>query len=155
MAIANITPEAKKLLDTLSTEEREVIWSLVSPAASKKARIAYRKALTEYLVELFVDECDYKKRAAIYASLITMADGEPVSYENFDYLRGEVIWLNCHEDDRLHAVMLAIKKLNSTISFRGMAFSNNNNGVEEDDEQIVIAPKVQLRAEVGEDHLPL
>lgn len=119
MAIQNLTEEAREVLDKLSPKEKEIIWGLVSSPPSQRARAACRRELTAYLVSR-LEPYSYIARIVMYRDLLNLLILEGnVSEDNHQKdVLGEVAWLNCHENDRPFAVMMALKKLNATMSFK-------------------------------------
>ena len=120
--ITNLTEEAKTILDRLTPAEKEVIWNLVAPPPSQRARNASRRDLTAYLVERLTP-VEYMRRVTLYRDLLNLVldDMEVNNTPNEMYdLLGEVAWLNCHENDRPLAVMMALKKLNASMNFKNI-----------------------------------
>lgn len=134
MTIQNLSEEAKELLAKLSPQEKEVIWGLVAAPPSRRARVAARRELTAYLATR-LEEFSYLERVIYYRDLLNLVIKTSDVLMNDDNklldLLGEVVWLNCNESDRPLAIMMAIKRLNSTLTFKDSDSEQaNSNGTD-------------------------
>lgn len=152
--ISNINEEAQKVLDKLTSEEKQIIWGLVSSPPSQRARTSARRELTTFLVAK-LDCYSYIARIVMYRDLfdLLLLETEIPNTNRLRDVLGEVCWLNCHEEDRPLAVMMAIKKLNATLSFKKVK-NDSDLEIELEDYPVTVATITDDNIENNCDDLP-
>lgn len=142
--------ETRDILNKLSDEDKAKIFSLIASPRTVRQRSAARKALTDYMLDAYRHVSYFEDVAVLYSKLLSVVLGivDAKSESDMCALSETDEWKECHEDDRVNAIMMFVKKHN-----RNIAFKKDKEEVKQEVKKAVQKKKVEVVEETETDEL--